>query len=445
MAFTQTGLERTFNHKRGGFDTFVYRTADTISTVSANGYFNSKEFGYVSLSQTPHFVNVHASDGYFTVEYDFENEVSLIVNDYADLLQTVSELSAAMVTLKTGSADYPALSTQIIYGVAVDTPTVSYNATSQLTGTEYASNDQAAFKYMGGSIIEDVGTGGNTNILTTKNAILAGATVDDRVAVISAGEFITESSLVEVRVGSSNANGIFRLIVDGQVAAEVTPSENYILIDYSAFPAKSRKCRLEFRNFAYIRSLKVENTESVTATTTAGLKITYLGDSFTTGTGVADARKHDAYSAYSARLLGAYDYRSSGLGGTGYLKVLGTDPSLATRMAADAVSSDVYVIAMGINDTDADIASDINTMFDTLRSNNPTQPVFVLSAWGDGVGGENNPLINASIQAAAAGRVGFYYVPVWEVAFTKSDGTHPDEAGHKTLGNYIAQQIRLAY
>ena len=80
MAFTQTGLERTFNHKRGGFDTFVYRTTDTIATVLVDGYFNRKEFGYVSLGPAPHLVHVYASEGYYAVEYDFESETSSIVN-----------------------------------------------------------------------------------------------------------------------------------------------------------------------------------------------------------------------------------------------------------------------------------------------------------------------------------------------------------------------------
>ena len=81
MAFTQTGLERTFNQVRGAFATFVYRTNDTIATVVANGYFNRKEFGYVSIDAAPHFVNVYASDGYYTVKYDFDNEVSSLASE----------------------------------------------------------------------------------------------------------------------------------------------------------------------------------------------------------------------------------------------------------------------------------------------------------------------------------------------------------------------------
>jgi len=90
MAFTQTGLERTFNQVRGAFATFVYRTNDTIAMVVANGYFNRKEFGYVSIDAAPHFVNVYASDGYYTVKYDFDNETSEVVGSSGGGQETIA-------------------------------------------------------------------------------------------------------------------------------------------------------------------------------------------------------------------------------------------------------------------------------------------------------------------------------------------------------------------
>ena len=99
MAFTQTGLERSFNQVRGAFATFVYRTNDTIATVVANGYFNRKEFGYVSIDAAPHFVNVYASDGYYTVKYDFDNEKSFFAGASPDLLNINNRVATDIINL----------------------------------------------------------------------------------------------------------------------------------------------------------------------------------------------------------------------------------------------------------------------------------------------------------------------------------------------------------
>ena len=58
---------------------FVYRTSDNIETVVSAGYFNQKEFGFVSIGTSDHIVNVFASDGFYTVKYDFIAEFSEIV------------------------------------------------------------------------------------------------------------------------------------------------------------------------------------------------------------------------------------------------------------------------------------------------------------------------------------------------------------------------------
>ena len=323
-----------------------------------------------------------------------------------------------------------------------EAPTITESGSDQLSGTVYLSTDTSAFNYIGGSVVEEYKT--TNSSLTPKSTNLVGATSNDRSAKVCAFEFETSSDQFEIRMGTVDDNGNIRLIIDDEIISEINPSLDRILIDYSAFSTKTRKIRVEYRAEVRLFSVRVENSEAITKTTLQNLtSITILGDSFTVGSGAPDTEKHDSYAAFASKLLGITDYRCSAVGGSGYLMTGSGLPNLKDRIGTDGVSSDLFIIAMGINDTNATITTDINTTFNTIRSNNPSQPIYVLSAWGDGFGVELKPLINASIQAAISGRIGFYYIPVWQVNFTKSDSTHPDLDGHKTLGSYVAQQIRL--
>lgn len=177
-----------------------------------------------------------------------------------------------------------------------------------------------------------------------------------------------------------------------------------------------------------------------------------FGDSFVQATG-ASWQGH-GLSRVAGDFLDFPDWWGSGEGGTGYLATSsGTKPKLFDRLDEDLLrwtalgSADVVVVAMGLNDITPglDVTAQANACFDYIRANAPNALVFVIGPWD--VNAPAPPAAGystrkAEIVAAVGSRLGFYFLDPQGVAFTKSDGTHPDTTGHLKLGKWINSQIR---
>jgi lysophospholipase L1-like esterase len=316
-----------------------------------------------------------------------------------------------------------------------------------LTGTVVDRND-ANITYWGGRVAASGVSYPKTLFNTLNTLSYSGA---EEGAASGGIEFSTDASKFEMRFYKTRQ--AIRILVDGVFAGtyDNTVSSGqlrYLLIDLTPLGLSgTHRIRLEFGGGAFIGDLVLDSGATLSSSPALGETICYLGDSFTEGTGVTYETASNSYVGVSAKQLGFNDYATSGFGGTGWLKTnypgFGSiRPALITRAQWDAVGYDNYVIAMGINDTDADITASINTTLDTIQAANIGKPIFVLGSWGNGDGGNIKPLIESSIVSATTGRSHVHYIQVYQVSFTKSDATHPDEAGHKTLGDYIAQQIK---
>ena len=417
------GLLHSMKIRRVNDDFFFSVDGGTESTVNAAVTvmdFNAiGKFGSPGGSQ--YFKGVIANVVMRDIRY--ENDVAIVttqLSTYGDVTGVQSATNAT-ITLGTTSAT--------------------------LTGT-VVTKDDAAITYGGGFVVDVQDSGYPKNQYKTSFNLSFDAT--NRTTIGSIVTFNTDATKFEINAyGSSD---IFRLLVDGEYMGEFTSHPNdgslkYVLVDLTAkfLTNVSREIRIEYQDLSAFGGLVLETGASITALS-SGDSICFLGDSFVEGSGVTGSTRSSSLVGVASKQLGYNDYAMSGFGGTGYIRPFDPGfgllrPSLQTRIGWDAIGYDAYVIAMGLNDTEATITTDINTTFDTIRSNNATQPIFVLGTWGDGSGGIIKPNVEASIEAAVGSRVGFYFIPVYQVNFTKSDGTHPDEAGHKILGDYIASQI----
>lgn len=376
-----------------------------------------------------------------------KNSGNAFVLDYVGRVNT-SYSDGIIANLQIEDLTIPAWGNQIVYSDSATQAVFSLSAADAptITGTTVSRND-SALTYLQGTV-EAYGLTfprtlfnrvSNLSFSATERAAQDGRVVFDTDATEFELRFYVISSWVRVFVDNEDYGLYENTVNSGQI--------RYLKI--SGLPVGSKTIRIETGENHPFGDIVIPTGSSISQTSgLQGSSLCFLGDSFTEGTGAGSGNQSYTYVGVAGRALGTDRYSSSGFGGTGYVTDFfpgfgDTRPSLETRAQWDAVGYDHYIVAIGINDDDAvDITTNINATFDTIRANNPDAAVYVLSPWGNGSGGNIKPNITASIQSAISGRAGFYYIPVWQVEFTKSDSTHPDEAGHKVLGEYIAGEIR---
>lgn len=303
-------------------------------------------------------------------------------------------------------------------------------------GGEYvytaASPDQRKFPVA--SVFSD-GTSGNLNNGTEA--------VDWRVA------FTTDADRVAFRV---DAGGTvldrYRFIVNGAYLDEAEPAavnggRRWLVLDLGA---GTHEVAIESFGDRPFIGFSVPAGSSVSPIG-AGPRALVLGDSFVSGTGAAN--QADTMARVFGDTLGIRDLWASGLDGTGYIAdVGGTRYTLGARAAADIARAgvvDLVLISAGNSDFGlGNVTAPAETLLDTLRTNCPGALIFVALPWNTvaPTPGETAwQTAKAQLQAAVAGRDGVYLLDTESVAYTKADGTHPDTAGHATIGEWLAAQV----
>lgn len=182
-----------------------------------------------------------------------------------------------------------------------------------------------------------------------------------------------------------------------------------------------------------------------------GPRAIVLGDSFVSGTGATN--QADGFARVLGDTLGIRDLWASGLASTGYLATNGgTRYSIAERAsldiarAASASDPDLIVLSAGNSDFGlGDVTDSAGALLDTARTLCPNAIIVVTTPWNTaapatGTGDWQN--LSAQLSAACSGRDGVYLLDTEALAYTKSDGTHPDTNGHETLGLWLAGEIQ---
>jgi len=340
---------------------------------------------------------------------------------------------------------------------AAASPTITLGSSSPALSGATVAKDDARIRYLGGHTVEGYpntqpGTYPGYLFRSAKNLSYSAS---ERGQIGGIVEFDITCPRFEI-YEYGQGHGV-RVLVDNQIAGSYTAANDgslkYRLFDFTEVDpgAVSRRIRLEFSAKGFTGGIKLDTVGALQSLLDAvTYRICWMGDSFTEGiAGTTSTTLHAAYAPYASKLLGFRDYWMSGFGGTGYNASNypgfgSTRPSLADRIGWDGVGADVYVVAMGINDSDADagLAAKVASTLDTLRTNNPRALIVVLGPWGNGSGGNIKPVVEQTIAAACAGRGGVKFIGVYDIAFTKSDATHPNAAGHVTLGTAVANRIK---
>lgn len=157
----------------------------------------------------------------------------------------------------------------------------------------------------------------------------------------------------------------------------------------------------------------------------------------------------DGYAVILSELLGIY-CRLASAGSTGYVADNSGGSYNAPNRLIDVngFGADVIFNQFGVNDLASDTATvqaNALTVFQSQRLNNRTAPIFNIgpvdtAAPSTSVAGFDTT--EAAILASSAQVPGCYYISLKGVAYTKSDATHPNDAGHLTLANYLYGQIK---
>lgn len=225
-------------------------------------------------------------------------------------------------------------------------------------------------------------------------------------------------------------------------------STRWLKYDFTAVGAATwRNIRLEYGAGGMFGGLKLDVGGQIRSSTAPRrLRLSIYGDSFTDGTGATYYAT--GYPYYVGRMLGFKDVVASGGGGTGYVIANpsasgGAIPNLADRLIYDGISSsaDIYIVAMGLNDAPG-VATNCTSVLSTLKSTG--KPVFAVLPWNPAAptprSGSVSTVANEII--AVCNALNIKYFDPNSVAYTKSDATHPDQAGHITLAEWLADEIK---
>ena len=203
------------------------------------------------------------------------------------------------------------------------------------------------------------------------------------------------------------------------------------------------------RSWSYIAGFNIEAGQSLffPAALPKGARTIFAGDSFIEGEG---AVAEPTIVNWTSWALGWDDSWNSGSGSTGYVND-GTRQSLLDRYVNDILnqSPDRVAIAMGFNDsllTLATVVAAAETIWDAILAANAYVDLVIIGPWPNAGGSTTiTPAlidIDKALAASAAARSLPYISPIQDgVTFTRADATHPDAAGHKKLGMYLAGRI----
>lgn len=338
-------------------------------------------------------------------------------------------------------------------------PAAPYTA---LTNAYRYTNGSTALAYLGGG---DAVTGTTYRRFPVATKFTSGGnvtTTED--ATYFRVKAVIDAAAVAFRVlGVASTTVGYRFIVDGQYVSlsptvVATGGRQYIVLDFGSKAARTIIVESALSNG--FDGIHVAVGDTVSYPALEPRIALFLGDSFTRGTGTqatgdAAGLAGDGYYTVLAEQLGFENIWASGLGGTGFVADnTGASYTLGQRLVADIARAKSFgtvakvFVAMGLNDLGlSGIQAAASADFDTIRAQLPAASVSVLCPWDSAAPGAPSSAFNtakAAIQAAMAGRGGFHFLDIEGTSYTKYDATHPDSAGHATLGNALLTLERAA-
>ncbi|MCJ1709217.1 GDSL-type esterase/lipase family protein [Microbacterium sp. VKM Ac-2923] len=269
-----------------------------------------------------------------------------------------------------------------------------------------------------------------------------------------------------------SAGNRYRLWVDGQpVTFEsqalgnlTTAAEHYMLLTFPSAKVRTITWENPTRNlFGGVRL--PSGLAPIRPARPAGLRIAFLGDSFTDGAGSPSdgATRIDTWAAQAARMFGAAEFALFGIGGSGYLAtavghgpVSGKGPYSGRVASIVAYAPDVVIVLGSINDLawasgySTELQAAVKSVIDGLSTVprvivvGPPMPPYTKGGVPTDYG-----LVNEAVRAGAlfAGRE--FVDPLrdttndaWIVpADLGSDNAHPKMSGHSKIARRVFGSI----
>lgn len=340
-----------------------------------------------------------------------------------------------------------------IPGNSGTTPTITLSASGaakSLTGSLVPMTD-ARFRYLGGSAISAGASFPNDGYWKWENVTYV-PPASSRACVGGAVQFKMTGSVFEFYTKGTDAN--YRLLIDGlydpngvQTHLPNDGSTRFVKVDFGS--SATREITIEHQGTLFFGGVVQNTGETLSAPTSdVGMRIVFLGDSFIESTGATF--QADGLAFKCGLLLGSKDNWSSGSGGTGWVQTNGSRVALPNRYVYDGIAPrpQVVVVAMGLNDegdgNDALVNALARQTIAKLRTALPQALIVVVGPWDPGAPAapsSNRVAIRNQLQDACRGYHGVYFIDMLGVEFSKADATHPDDAGHLTLGTYLKNQI----
>lgn len=220
----------------------------------------------------------------------------------------------------------------------------------------------------------------------------------------------------------NNASGVRFVVITPGVGAQyvsLTPTipsnagaNNWIQLTFGS--RSSREIWIEGIQSVSLIAVGVRASETIIPVP-AGLRMTFIGDSIVQGTIGGGGYNADGFPFVMGDCLGIPDVRQSGIGGQGVQAIeTGGTWNLPARLTPsinpnaliyDAPPSDVFVFAMGVNDTPFSYASNqaaYISCINQLAAQYPTTPIIVIGCPGNNSGPQE---VNATTDFAIAAAV----------------------------------------
>lgn len=241
----------------------------------------------------------------------------------------------------------------------------------------------------------------------------------------------------------------------GEIVSPAISSGGYrahlLTLTPSAVP---RRVRLMFQGGISVGSVRVNPEGRLLDPMVPRLPSVYvLGDSITEGTG-AEQVKISGWVARYGQMMGFDNIANGGVGGSGWAKSISSGENALSRVQdilnnSNGGPPDLLVCAMGINDSNTDLApisANVHTFMDQIRAAAPYMPVICLGPFGGYTGWGDQGAKQAAIFTAMSDYRHTYTVdtaplwanppyPTWYNAAV--DGVHPLSAGHMAIANFV--------
>lgn len=318
------------------------------------------------------------------------------------------------------------------------------------------TQDTSPIRILGGTLFS---AGGNLRVYS---AIIGasggnGGLSDGKECAGWRADFDVNAAVVVIRVPPTTAG--YRFIVNGRYVS-LTPSQTvgttgttseYFKLDFTSVGGKAlRRISIEGDRTCGLNQVWVAAGDTIVRPSDTPKRIAFAGDSFTSGS--LAPQLSDNFAWVGADMLGLKYSLNSGSGGTGYVTTAGASVKLFDRLTDINTKGphDIIVVAMGVNDIGqaaATVTSEVRACMNSLRASNPSAQIFVVGPWdaaAPSAPAANYTTAKNAIIAGIPVGAGITFLDPQGVQYTKGDAVHPDTAGHKTLGDWTALQIKTA-